>query len=428
MNLTMKTSKRYTLLALAALLSLSSCKKKFEEPAAPAPLLSSSVITIDSIKKQYAAYYSPTATPTSAFKFQDDATLYCTVTADEASGNLYKSVYVRDNTGAIQLKLVNPGGLAVGDSLMINLNGVILNDYGKQIQLDSINIEKKIRKISSGRTVIPTKVTMGMLLSNLPFWESKLIRLDSVEFDNGSKNVPYADAVNKQSVDQLLKNSNGQTMVVRSSGYSNFAAAPIPCGKGSLVAIVGQFLGDIQLTLRSATEVNFTGGNCPILMKNFNDNIASGGWSVMYPTTTPTTNPNGSVNWGIGSFNNRFYAIISNFQNPGNKPCESWLISPPINLSNTNNPVLSFSNAYRFTGPPLQAMISTNYTAGTDPNLATWTDFTFTLSSGNYVWANSGNLSLAAYKQNNVYIAFKYTGTASNGSTWQVDDVAILEN
>lgn len=426
----MKHYKIYTLLTLAAVLTLSACKKKFDEPAPPASLPSGNVITIDSIKKQYAAYYSPTNTPSSAFKFKDDATLYCTVTADEASGNLYKSVFVRDNTGAIQLKLMNAGGLAVGDSIMLNLNGVILNDYGKLIQLDSIDLERKIRKISSGRTVLPTKVTMLDLISNLPKWESKLIRLDTVEFDNGSKNQPYADAVNKVSIDHILRNAGGQSVIVRSSGYANFAAAKIPCGKGSLVAIVGQYNGAIQLTLRSATEVTFAGGNCPILMKNFNDNIGSGGWTVAYPagSGTNTPNPNGPINWTIGSFSGRYYAMISNYIGGSNKACESWLLSPALNLSATSNPVLNFNNAYKFTGPPIQALISTNYTTGTDPTTATWTPFTFSLSTGNYVWANSGNIPLTAYKQNNVTIAFKYTGTSTTGSTWQIDDVAILDN
>jgi hypothetical protein len=405
------------------------CKKKFDLPAEPSDVPVSSYITIDSIKKVYAAYYAASVTPqpTKAFKFQNDVALRCMVTADESSGNIYKSVFVRDGSGAIKLNLTNAGGLAVGDSIMVNLNGVIVNDYGKLIQLDSIQLEKKIRKISTGHTITPTKVTMQQLLSNLPKWESKLIRLDTVEFDNGSKAQPYADAVNKASIDRIILNATGTTMIVRTSGYANFAAVPIPCGKGSIIAIAGQYNGAVQLTLRNVNEVGLSNGNCPVLVKTFNDNIGSGGWTTAYPTGT--MNPNNTVvPWTIGTFGGRSYASISNYINFANKPCESWLISPPLNLSNTTNPVLNFMNACNFSGPPIQALVSTNYTVGSDPNTATWTAFTFSLSGGGYAWTNSGNISLSAYKTNNVTIAFKYTGTGTSGKTWQIDDVAIINN
>src|SRR4051812_34270195 len=45
-----------------------------------------------------------------------DTNLYCTVTMDENSGNLYKQVYVKDDNGiAMQLNLLNSGGLFSGD-------------------------------------------------------------------------------------------------------------------------------------------------------------------------------------------------------------------------------------------------------------------------------------------------------------------------
>jgi hypothetical protein len=426
-RIAMKKSSYIVLTIATSLVIFTACKKKFDLPAEPAPLPASSYITIDSIKKVYSAYYSPTATPTSAFKFNTDVTLRCMVTADEVSGNLYKSVFVRDNTGAIQLKLVSAGGLAVGDSITVNLNGVILNDYGKLIQLDSIQLEKKVRKISSGSTIDATKVTMQQLITNLPKWESKLIRLDSVEFDNGGKSQPYADAVNKQSIDRTIINATGTSMIVRTSGYSNFAAVPIPCGKGSITAIVGQYNGTVQLTLRSINDVALSSGNCPILVKNFNDNIGSGGWTTAYPTGT--MNPNNTViPWTIGKFGGKSYANITNYSNFTNKLCESWLLSPALNLTNTNNPMLSFINACNFSGPVIQAFVSTNYTTGNDPNTATWTALTFSLSSGGFAWVNSGNIPLSAYKTSNVTIAFKYTGTSTSGKTWEIDDVAIIDN
>ena len=102
------------------------------------------------------------------------------------------------------------------------------------------------------------------------------------------------------------------------------------------------------------------------------------------------------------------------------------MISPPVNLSNATLPQLSFLNAYKYTGAALELYISTNYSSGA-PNTATWTKLNYTLSSGNFVFVNSGAVNLSAYKSAQVRIGFKYTGSATDGSTWELDDIIIKE-
>jgi len=41
---------------------------------------------------------------------------------------------------------------------------------------------------------------------------------------------------------------------------------------------------------------------------------------------------------------------------------------------------------------------------------------------------NSGALSLNSFKSSNTRIAFRYTGSGTDGKAWQVDDVYIKEN
>jgi hypothetical protein len=401
-----------------------SCKKKFENPPVKDPPAVSGYITIDSIIKRYNAYYA--VPPSKVYKFTDDLNVLGIVTADEVSGNLYKSVFIKDATGGIKLNFTYAGGLYVGDSIRVNLKGIKLNDYGKQIQLDSIDLEKSVHKISSGTIVKPRKVTMNQLVTTNPlvnqyYYQSELIQLDSVEFDYGAKGVPFADAVGKGSISHVLLNSFGSKVIVRTSGYSNFAAANVPCGKGSLIAIVGQYNGAIQLTIRQISEVTFTTGVCPVYVKSFNDNsITNGGWT--------TKNVTGNINWVTSNAGGapNYYAAISNYISPSNIACETWLISPPFNLTNNVNPMLNFLNASNYTGPALVAMISTNYSGGL-PSTATWTPLTYTPSPGGFAFVSSGNISLSAYKTNNVTIAFKYTGTGSSGATWELDNIAILD-
>lgn len=414
--------KHLSLVTLLFFLGLISCKKKFDLPSNTDELVVTGYTNIVRIKAQYHAYYFPIAAtllPNTVYKFSTDSNLVCTVIADESSGNIYKSVYVNDETGAIKLNLVSSGGLSSGDKIRINLNGVKLNNYGAVIQLDSIDIEKQIVKLESGHRVTPIKVNMNQLADELPILQSQLIMLDSVEFDTGNKNEPYADAINKNSVERTIINSSGKSVLVRTSGYASFANALTPCGKGSISAILGEYNGTIQLTICKYSDVAIASGNCPLLLKNFNDNsISSGGWSLY--------NVSGNVSWTVSSYRDRQYAFISNYFQGVNTACESWLISPSINLANLNNPMLNFETAFKYTGNALEVYVSNNYTSG-NPSNANWIKLSPTLSSGNFAWVNSGEISLANFKSDNFHVAFKYTGTNVDGSSWEVDNVSVSE-
>lgn len=422
----MKNIKFITIVLVLFLLS--SCKKEYDLPPSNPLPANSGPITIDSIKKTYLKHYLNTIPqPTVMFRFNTDINLTCTVTADEVSGNIYKGVYVSDATGALSVKLLNSGGLFVGDQIRINLNGVLLSDYGSMIQLDSIDIEKRVVKLSSGNPVVPTKMTFNQIFelngSGILKNQSRLVLLDSVEFVAGNKGLTFADAVNKYSLDRMLQSQNSnQTAIVRTSGYSNFAASTIPCGKGSMVAIVGQYNSDLQLTIPNFFDVKLSNDGCPLLVKSFDSpsdpSLTFGGWS--------NYNVTGSINFVTSSYNGQSFAKISNYSNFTNNACETWFISPAFDISGAGNPNVSFISAYNFTGPAIQLLVSTNYSSG-NPNSATWTVLnpTLPLVSG-YVWTKSGKVSLANHKSSGTRIAFKYTGTGSSGSTWEIDDIAVF--
>lgn len=408
---------------LAGFLFLSSCKKKFDLPAKK-DIPVSGYITIDSIYKKYIDYYQNTIpSPTRLFRFNTDINLECLVTADETSGNIYKTVYVEDATGGLQIKLLSSGGLYAGDKIRINLNGIALDDYGNTVQLDSIDIYNHVAKISSGNIVTPIKLTMNQAKTtstgSLLKYQSRLIMLDSVEFYGANKNVVYADGIGKYSLDRFLVNSVGTTIDVRSSGYSKFANYLTPCGKGSFAAILTEYNGTPQLTIRDLKDVKLTNDNCPYIGKGFDGepSVLYGGWTM--------ENVTGTTKWTIDTYNGQIYGYISNYANGSNQLCETWLISPSMNLTSAPNPKLSFQSAFNYTGPALQVLVSTNYTSG-NPNLATWTALSPTLSGGSWNWVSSGTVLLSSYISSNTRIAFKYTGTATTGSTWEIDDIVVF--
>ena len=80
---------------LTGIIIFSSCKKKFDLPPTAVMPAVSSYITIDSIINRYGVYYVPPApAPTKFYRFSGDVNLECVVTADETSGNIYKTVFI----------------------------------------------------------------------------------------------------------------------------------------------------------------------------------------------------------------------------------------------------------------------------------------------------------------------------------------------
>lgn len=405
------------------------CKKKYDTPPLKTVNEGAS-ISINQLKARVPSN-------SSFYRFgSGDTNIYATVIGDEVSGNLYKQVFIRDEqNGAIQLNLTNAGGLRIGDKIRINLNNMLLTNVSSMIALDSVDIGKSVVKLSSGNPVTPTEVTIaqiqaGTVPSNTATsLQSQLVIIKDAEFLE--KNMPFADAIGKGSINRALKQCNSSsTVTVRTSGYANFASKNTPTGNGTIIALVTQYNNTMQLTIRNYNEIVMNNLGCPILppppgtfmLKDFNDGSAtSGGWS--------NQNVSGNINWttaALGTWANKPYGNISNYVNAANVACESWLISPAVDLTSSTAPILNFMNAYNYTGPALTVWISTNYTSGL-PSTASWTQLTFTASTGGFAFVNSGNISLNAYKTSNVRVAFKYTGTSTSGSTWEIDDVVIKE-
>lgn len=163
------------------------------------------------------------------------------------------------------------------------------------------------------------------------------------------------------------------------------------------------------------------------LTKDFDDNSAtSGGWTINEPTPATTT----SLTWTTSTAGGAptAYGMMKNYNGTGNEVVESWLISPTMDLSTSTTPTLSFINAYSYTGTALELMISTDYVSGA-PSTGNWTAITSsaTWSAGFFAWANSGNIDISAYNTTNVHIAYKYVGSATDGSTWEIDNVLVNE-
>jgi len=388
-----------------------SCNKDYPEPE-PRTIPIGTVLTIAQVRALYV--------PGEIVKITEDISVYGVVTADETTGNLYKEAYLQDATGALYLRFTSSSGLYIGDSIQVNIKGAKIYKYNQMLQVDSLHADNSILKIATQKFRAPEIVTIADLNADIEGYQGKLIQIDNVKFVERNLGLTYADGVNQEDVSRFLEDLSAAQIEVRTSGYANFANDTLPAGNGSFIGISGQYNAGLQLLIRNPNELTMNGATPIEITKNFDDNsLTSGGWTTQYPVPNNT--------WTVASFTGNYYGNITN--GSSKLVGESWLISPSFDLSNSSAPLFNFKTATFASNTALKVMISSNYDGINLPATATWTDITnsFAYSTGSWAWTNSGNFSLTAYLQPTVYIAFKFTGTASSWDSWEVDNVKVIK-
>ncbi len=224
----------------------------FEAPA-DWDLPEGTVLTVQALRDLYA---------NEPIRFDQDYAVYATVSMDDKSGNIYRSAYIQDHTAAINLRLAAPGALYKGDSIRLLLRGTTLNAYQGMLQLDDVNADRNIEKLAVKTTITPLLLSIPAIRSGSH--QGKLIKLDDVQFIMTDVGQTFADKDRLISMNRTLEDCDGNRLIVRTSGYANFADSLVPEGSGSLVAVVSQFQNEMQLFIRDYNEVSMTDERCAI--------------------------------------------------------------------------------------------------------------------------------------------------------------------
>ncbi|MBR4391579.1 MAG: choice-of-anchor J domain-containing protein [Bacteroidales bacterium] len=410
----------FILLALLGVM-FTSCKKEYEVP--PIPVLPvGDVYTIGDLLAMPA---------NTTF---DTASVYGIVTADEQSGNLYKTIFIQDrSTGkAIELLMNTSSAARIGDSVRVFLDkNMIVNNYHNLPQLTGkdgkgFNPDGHLIIYPYNNPIEPTTVTIADIKTGN--YTAGLVKLENVEFvDQGSAFCNIGENTNR-----TLKDATGE-LLVRTSNYANFAYDLLPVGQGSLVAIASVYNNDWQLVIRSKNEMHFEGGEPtpPAPPGEVQHLPYTQNFSSDFGTYT-TYNVAGDQTWVIDYSTAKMTGYVSNTYYAN----EDWLISSPVDLSEVNSAKITMSYIGRYftkINEEVTLWASTDYSYGSNPTTATWTQIPANLSEGTN-WSDflTAEIDLVdATGQplvgQNLTVAVKYISSAQKAGTMEIQSISITE-
>jgi hypothetical protein len=448
----MKNIRYFKGLIFILITAVTGCVDNNETPPPEVQFQYGTIVTVQHVKDLYAVELAKDYTLRTPVPITDDWAIKGIITAsDKKDGNLYKEAYMQDASGGLRLTFNSTSGLNIGDSVVVKLNGLYISDYGDFIQIGStpykddsgdtrlkgIVMDENVLKVSINNPTIPDVVTIQQIKS--ASWLGKLVTINNVQFTDDAVGLTYADyaADPPASANRYLMDCSKNEIIVRSSGYASFASDTISDRNGSITGIVTIFSSDYQLVIRDFKEVRLTNDRCmpgvpdlgsPVetINQNFqsfanNAEILISGWQNIAQY--------GDRTWLAKYFSGNTYAQATGYYS--NLPSMvSWLITNPVTISTQK--ILSFQTAKAYwthtgTHLPSQVFYSTNYT-GKNLVTATWVPVTAVLAGKNDLdntFVNSGNVNLPVQNGKSCVVAFKYTGSNTESTSYRLDNIVI---
>lgn len=246
---------------------LTSCQKEYDAPPLTEPEYTGTAanITIDKLKSLYQNITDPAL-------IDVDYVVKAVVIGNDISGNIYKQIYIQDETGGINMG-VDQNSIyteyRVGQEVYVQLKGLYMVMYGDQLQIgyDKTQANRISWEIFNYRVfkngwpradkARPATISLSQLEQSRV---NTLVKLENVYFADGGK-LPFSapDAT----TNRILKDGDGNSIIVRNSNYANFAATLLPEGAGTVTGVLSKFRSDWQLLLRTADDCQNFGQPIP---------------------------------------------------------------------------------------------------------------------------------------------------------------------
>lgn len=222
--------------------------------------------------------------------------LHGRVISSDASGNIYKSITIQDESGAVAFS-VNQGSTyldyRVGQEILFNASDRWFGQYSDYLQFgelgeyhgnpqitfmswDLFNASTQLSGLPNQDftnirlgahaptdhpyRVLATISELNSIPASDPLFQNmmgQLVEIPNVSFVDAGKNPPVTFSTYQNSEDRYIQDSEGNQLNVRCSGYSSFYNAPLPEGVGTIRGILSVYQGNWQLLLRTIEDVIF---------------------------------------------------------------------------------------------------------------------------------------------------------------------------
>ena len=387
------------------------CKKEYPEP----PIEELPIGTVYTIEEILAMEDGTV--------FNEDASVYGIITADEQSGNLYKAAFMQDRKSgaAIELYLNAVSGVRIGDSVRVYLKDVTYAMYNGLPQLKDFEADGHIvilANLPKEKQIKPALTTIDEIKTGK--YLAGLVRLENVRFTD--QNV-FADPATSGDRTLVDASDYSKKVIVRTSNYANFANDSLPQGPGNLVAIASYYEPkDVwQMIIRSVKELEFEGyvpgGDADL--PYYQDFTSSFGSYTTYDVL------------GAESFEIAYStAKMTGYVNNSNRANEDWLISKRFSMEGVSQASLTMSYIMRYfnnVNEDVTIQVSTDYTSG-DPTAATWSQVPASWTEGSD-WNTfaSTTVDLSQFAGQKVTVAVKYLSNDEKAGTLEVQSILIQE-
>ncbi len=251
--------KKTIILIVISLFVITSCKK--EDPDMP-PFIEptfalnagDTLLTIAELKTKFTAL----TTITNNFYIKG------IITSSDESGNVYKALYFQDETGGMNFSIDKSDlytKFKMGQEIYVKLKNIVYGFYGGAPQIGAMyngNVGRMNEKYIDScifKNKYPANVPTPILINNAADLSmskvSMLVRLDSAQFADAGQTYSISTATTNRSA--TLK--DGTPIIIRTSNYATFSDSIMPTGRGTIIALLGNFNGDYQLTIRNINDV-----------------------------------------------------------------------------------------------------------------------------------------------------------------------------
>ncbi len=194
---------------------------------------------------------------------KDETYIHGWVTSSDEEGNIYKHLYIQDETGGLGIS-IDANSICntyrVGQEIVISMKDFWIGKYngeyliGKpewyaaqsvweagRMTLDQFKEHAELEGLPNLDKIEPVEVEIGDVVGHSDAetqlkYQGQFVGIRDVEWEGADGELPYSES--GSSTTRNIKDEEGNVLGVNNSNYANFRGDPLPLGKGDVQGIL----------------------------------------------------------------------------------------------------------------------------------------------------------------------------------------------